>query len=30
MDPEILYFGHLEAEKIKFEVGMSNFKNLEK
>ena len=29
MDPEIWYFGHFEAEKIEFEVGRSNFKNLE-
>ena len=26
---EILHFGHLEAEKIEFEVGRSNFKKLE-
>ena len=25
MDPEFLYFGHFEAEKIEFEVGRSNF-----
>ena len=30
MDPEVFYFGHFEAEKIEFEVGRSNFKNLEK
>ena len=28
MDPEILYFGHFKAEKIEFEVGRSNLKNL--
>ena len=26
MDPEFLYFGHFEAEKIEFEVGWSNDK----
>ena len=30
MDSEFLYFGHFEAEKIEFEVGRSNLKNLEK
>ena len=30
MDPEILYFGLLEAEKIDFEVGRSNFKSFDK
>ena len=30
MDTEIFHFDHLGAEKIEFEVGRSNFKNLEK
>ena len=30
IDTEILHFGRLGAEKIEFEVGRSNFKNLEK
>ena len=30
IDTEILHFGHSEAKKIEFEVGRSNFKNLEK
>ena len=30
IDTEILYFGHSGAEKIEFEVGRSNLKNLEK
>ena len=30
MHPEILYFGYFEDEKIVFEVGSLNFKNLEK
>ena len=30
IDTEILHFGHLGAKKIEFEVGRSNFKNLEK
>ena len=30
IDTEILHFGHLGAEKIEFEVGRSNFKNVEK
>ena len=29
IDTEILHFGHLGAEKIEFEVGRSNFINLE-
>ena len=29
IDTEILHFGRLGAEKIEFEVGRSNFKNLE-
>ena len=30
IDTEILHFGRLGAEKIEFEVGRSNFKNLDK
>ena len=30
VDTKILHFGRLGAEKIEFEVGRSNFKNLEK
>ena len=30
IDTEILHFGHSGAKKIEFEVGRSNFKNLEK
>ena len=30
MHPENLYFGYFEDEKIVFEVGSLNFKNLEK
>ena len=30
MDQEVFYFGHFEVEKIEFETGRSNFKNLEK
>ena len=30
IDTEILHFGCLGDEKIEFEVGRSNFKNLEK
>ena len=30
IDTEILHFGHSGSEKIEFEVGRSNFKNLEK
>ena len=30
IDTKILHFGHLGAEKIEFEVGRSNFKNVEK